>query len=162
MTFLYGFLYVFNKKIDRIQSLNTDSFNRPPVVTNAQCIIGTEKYLNSGILINYADDDYSQGYRQIKETFRALTKDDILNPFKSDHAFGSTNVNNAGEDDDVVGYNLCAFDIRYQINLESAQPINVEFKFSENIPAGIYGYALVLTNKLENIGSDCQRHFDLI
>ena len=42
---------------------------------------------------------------------------------------------------------LYVFDIRHQKNLESAQPIKVEFKFSENIPAGIYVYASVLTNK---------------
>ncbi len=46
-----------------------------------------------------------------------------------------------------IGYNIYAFDIRYQKNFENAQPVKVEFKFSENIPVGIYGYALVLTNK---------------
>ena len=44
----------------------------------------------------------------------------------------------------------------FQKNLESAQSIEVEFKLSENIPAGIYGYALVLTNKLISISSDVQ------
>ena len=32
--------------------------------------------------------------------------------------------------------------MRYQKNLESAQPIKVDFIFSENIPAGIDVYAL--------------------
>ena len=59
------------------QNLNNDTFCRLPVVS-AQCIIGTEKYPDAGILLNYDDDDYSQGYHQIKEAFRALTKDDIL------------------------------------------------------------------------------------
>ena len=35
-------------------------------------------------------------------------------------------------------------------------------KFSENVAAGIYGYALVLMNKLGSINSDGQWHFDLI
>ena len=62
------------------QNENNDTFYRPPV-TSAQCIIGTEKYPDSGILLNYDDDDYyNQGYGQIKEAFRALTKDDILQP----------------------------------------------------------------------------------
>ena len=61
------------------QNLNNDTFCRLPVVS-AQCIIGTEKYPDAGILLNYDDDDYSQGYHQIKEAFRALTKDDILQP----------------------------------------------------------------------------------
>ena len=52
--------------------------------------------------------------------------------------------------------------MQYQKNLETAQPIKVEFNFSENIPAGVYDYALVLTNKLVSISSDGQRHFGLI
>ena len=42
------------------QNLNNDTFYRPPV-TSAQCIIGTEKYPDAAILINYDDDDYNQG-----------------------------------------------------------------------------------------------------
>ena len=61
----------------------------------------------------------------------------------------------------IFGYNLYVFDIRYQKNIESAQPIKVEFKFSEDAPAGIYGYALVLTNKLISKSSVGQRHFGL-
>ena len=52
--------------------------------------------------------------------------------------------------------------MRYQKTLESAQPIKVEFKFSETVPAELYGYALVLTNKLVSKSSDGRRHFDLI
>ena len=62
------------------QNLNNDTFYRLPVVS-AQCVIGTEKYPDAGILIKYDDDDYSQGYHQIKEAFRALTKDDFLQPY---------------------------------------------------------------------------------
>ena len=52
------------------------------------------------------------------------------------------------------------FDIRYQKKLQCAQPIKVDFKFSENLPAGTYGYGLVLANKLVSISSDGQHHFD--
>ena len=52
-------------------------------------------------------------------------------------------------------------DIRYQKNFESAKPIKVKFKFHGVIPAGIYDYALVLTNRPKSIGSDGQRHFDI-
>ena len=137
------------------QKLNNETFYRPPV-RSAQCIIGTEKYPDSAVSLNYNDDDYRQGYSQIEEAFRALTKDDILKPYISDNEFRSTN------DGNNIGYNLYVFDIRYQKNFESAQPIKVEFKFNGVIPAGIYGYALVLTNKLISISSDGQRHFDLI
>ena len=138
------------------QNLNSDTFCRLPVVS-AQCIIGTEKYPDTGILLNYDDDDYSQGYHQVKEAFRALTKDDILQPYVSDDNFRSSNV--AAND---IGYNLYVFDIRDQKNFTNSQPIKVEFKFDGVVPNDINGYALVLTNKLISISSDGQRHFDLI
>ena len=138
------------------QNLNNDTFCRLPVVS-AQCIIGTEKYPDTGILLNYDDDDYSQGYHQIKEAFRALTKDDILQPYISDDNFRTSN---AATND--IGYNLYVFDIRYQKNFTNSQPIKVEFKFEGVVPNDINGYALVLTNKLVSISSDGQRHFDLI
>ena len=136
------------------QNLNNDTFVRLPVIS-AQVIIGTERYPDAAIILNYDDDNYSQPYGLIKETFRALTKDDILQPYISENDFRSSNNNND------IGYNIYAFDIRYQKNFENAQPIKVEFKFSENIDAGIYGYALVLTNRLISITSDGQRMFDL-
>ena len=87
------------------QNLNNDTFCRLPVVS-AQCIIGTEKYPDAGILLNYDDDDYSQGYHQIKEAFKALTKDDILQPYISEDNFRTSNV--AAND---IGYNLYIFDL---------------------------------------------------
>ena len=137
------------------QNLNNDSFVRLPVIS-AQVVIGTARYPDAAIILNYDDDDYSQGCGLIKEAFRALTKDDILKPYITEDDFRSSNEGNN------IGYNIYAFDIRYQKNFENAQPVKVEFKFSENIPAGIYGYALVLTNKLISISSDGQRMFDLI
>ena len=137
------------------QNLNNDTFYRLPVVS-AQCIIGTEKYPDAGILLNYDDDDYGQGYYQIKEAFRSLTKDDILQPYISDDDFRTSNA--AAND---VGYNLYVFDIRYQKNFTDSQPIKVEFKFDGVIPNDINGYALVLTNRLISITSDGQRMFDL-
>ena len=89
------------------QNLNNDTFVRLPVIP-AQVVIGTEMYPVSGILLNYDDDDYSQGYGQIKEAFRALTKDDILLPYITETDFRSSN--NSID----VGYNIYAFDIRYQ------------------------------------------------
>ena len=114
------------------QNLNNDTFVRLPVIP-AQVVIGTERYPDSGILLNYDDDDYSQGYGQIKEAFKALTKDDILLPYIRADDFRSSNEANN------IGYNIYAFDIRYQKNFENAQPVKIEFKFSENIAAGIYG-----------------------
>ena len=136
------------------QNLNNDTFYRP-LVTSTQCIIGTKKYPDSSILLNYNDDNYSQGYGQVKEAFKALTKDNLLQPYISDDDFRSSN------NGDNIGYNIYVFDIRYQNNFESSQLIKVEFIFDGVIPANIYGYALVLTNKLISISSDGQRMFDL-
>ena len=66
------------------QNLINDTFYSPPV-TSTQCIIGTEKYLDSAILLNYNDDDYSQGYGLKKQAFKDLTKDDILEPYICDN-----------------------------------------------------------------------------
>ena len=43
------------------QNFNNVSFYKPPV-TSAQGNIGTEKFLDSAFLLNYNDDNYSQGY----------------------------------------------------------------------------------------------------
>ena len=63
---------------------------------------------DAGILISYDGDHYSQCFGQIKEVFRALPKDDILQPFISDHDFRSSNVRV-----DDVGFKLYVFDIQY-------------------------------------------------
>ena len=91
-------------------------------------------------MLNYDDDDCSQGYGQIKEAFGALTKNYILQPYISDNDFGSF------PNDKNIGYNSYVSDIRCSKSLEPAQPIKVEFEFSAIVPVGIYGYALVLTN----------------
>ena len=118
------------------QNLNNDTSVRLPVIS-AQVVIGTERYPDSAILINHDDDDYCQGYGLFREAFRGLTKDDILKPYISEDDFRSSNEGNN------IGYNIYAFDIRYQKKIENSQPVKVEFKFSENIAAGIYGYVLV-------------------
>ena len=138
------------------QELNDDTFCRLPVVS-VQCIIGTEKYSDTRISLNYDDDEYSQGYHQIEEAFKAPTKDDILQRYISEGDFRTPNVRAAD-----VGYYLYIFDKRYQKNYTASQPIKVEFKFDGVVPNNVNGYALVLTNKLFSISSDGQRHFVLI
>ena len=58
----------------------------------------------------------------------------------------------------IIIYTFSIYDIKKKF--ESSQPTKVEFKFEAVIPAGINGYALVLTNKLISISSDGQRMFD--
>ena len=137
------------------QTLKNDAFYRMPV-SSAQCIIGTEKYPDSATLLNYDDGDYSQGYGHIKEAFKALTEDNILQPYISADDFRSDNNGNN------IGYNIHVFDIRYQKDYQSGQSVKVEFKLDKIVPAGVYGYALVLTKRLVSISSDGQRMLDLI
>ena len=88
------------------QNLNNDTFVRLPVFS-AQVVIGTERYLDSRILLNYDDDDSSQGYGQIKEAFKAQSKDDILKPCITEDDFECSFEGN------IIGYNIYAFNIRY-------------------------------------------------
>ena len=75
-------------------------------VTKPQCIIGNERHPDSAILLNYDDDDYSQAYGQMKEAFRALTKDNKLQPYISGDDFVSSHHG------DNIGFNKHAFEMR--------------------------------------------------
>ena len=55
----------------------------------------------------------------------------------------------------TINNSFSIYDIRKI--LRAAQPIEVQFKFSEDNCAGIYVYVLALTNKLVCISSDGQR-----
>ena len=81
-------IYVVFQQSDRQhdQNLNNDTFVGLPVIS-AQILIGTERHSDTAILLNYNDDDYSQRYGQIKEAFKALTKDDILQTYISEDNF---------------------------------------------------------------------------
>ena len=79
-----------------------------PLVTTAQWIFGTKKHPESGILLNYDDDDYSQVYGQIKKAFTALTKDDIFQSYIFDNDFRSSK--NTKDN----GYQLYVFHRQYQ------------------------------------------------
>ena len=87
--------------------LSNGTFYRPSV-TSAQSHISTENYPDTAIFLNYDDDDFSQGYGQIKEAFKAHTKDDMLQLYISDSDFRS--ANNFID----IGYNLylSIYDIR--------------------------------------------------
>ena len=98
------------------QNSNNDTFYSHPV-TATHCFIGTEKYPDHSILLKSNDDDYVQGFGEIKEASRAPTKDDILQPYISENDFRSTNNNHD------IGYNFNVFDMRYQKNLESVQQL---------------------------------------
>ena len=49
------------KKLQESKNLSNEKFCRLPVVS-AHCVIGTEKYPDSSMILIYVDDDYSQCY----------------------------------------------------------------------------------------------------
>ena len=116
------------------QNLNNDTFCRLPIVI-AQGIIGNEKYPDTGILLNFNDDDYSQRYHQIKKAFRALSHDNTLQLYISENDYKSDEMGN-----DVI-YIIHAFDIRYMKNFQSAQPKKVELNLMESF---LQGYMVML------------------
>ena len=73
------------------QNLNIETFCRLHV-DSVQCVIELEIYPDAGILLNYENDDYGQGYDHFKQVFKALTTDDILQPYISDQDFRSSKV----------------------------------------------------------------------
>ena len=124
------------------QDLNNDTFCSLPV-TSAQCILGTENSPDAVILINYDDDELSQGCGQNKEAFETLTQNDIFKPYVTEQNFGPSN-----EGDDV-GYNIYVFDIRFQEIFTAARPIEVKFKNDVVVTNDKNVYALVLTKNSE-------------
>ena len=106
-------IYVVFQKSDRQhdQKLNSETSYWIPA-TSAQIVIGTENYRDDSFLLNYNKHHYSRGYGQIKEAFRALTKDNILRPYISEVDSISSN------DGNIIGYNMDSFDIRYQKSLK--------------------------------------------
>ena len=100
-------------------------------------------------MLIHHDDDYSQGYAQIKEAFRALTKDNITQSIISLDIFRSSNIRV-----DDAGYILYVFDKRYEQKFTASQPVKVECKFIGVVPNDVNGYALVILSKLFSIGSD--------
>ena len=151
-TIIIGFQ---QRKTQDLPNLKNETFCRLPL-TSCQCIIGTDNFAYSGLLLNY-DDDYIHGFGQIKEAFRALAKDDLLQPYISDHDCTSSHVRA-----DDAGYNLYVFDIQFQQSFTASLPIKVEFKFDGVVCNDINAYGLVLTKKLVSSSSDGQRNFDLI
>ena len=117
------------------QNLNNDTVCRLPV-TSAQVFIGTEKNPDSSVILIYGYDDYSRCYHQIQETFKALTKDDLIKPYISDHDFRFSNVRA-----DDVAYILYVFDIHYQKIFTKSQTNKVEIKFHGIVPNDIKRYA---------------------
>ena len=118
-------------------------------VTSVQRTTGMKKYTDGGRILNYDDDDYSQGYGRNNELFRSLRNDDILKPYKSLEDFRSSIV--WAKD---VGHNLYVFVMSYKQKIKAYQPNIVENKFDGFVPNDVNGYDLVMRNKLVSMSAD--------
>ena len=61
-----------------------------------------------------------------------------------------------------ANYNFYIFDLRYQPEHISAQPMKVFFEFANAPAAGISAHALVLKKTLISISSDGRKMLDLV
>ena len=113
---MWIFIGFQQRAVKNSQNLKNDTFCRLPV-SSCQSIFVSEKCPGRSILLNYVDDDYSRGYGQINEIFRALAKNDILQPVRD---FRASNIRA-----DDVGYNLYVLYLRYQQNFTASQPNEV-------------------------------------
>ena len=119
-------------------------------VSNAVCIIGSEKYPDDGKECNYDSDKHDQAYSEIGNFYTLHSECNLLNPFIDLQIFGTN-------------YNFYVFDRSKQKDQIASQPIRLEFKFNAAFGVAKYiAYASVLTPKLISISSDGQRHFDLL
>ena len=141
------------------QHQNIDNFHRPSAV-NAQCNIRNGKFPDAGINCNYAIDKHSQAYGRKVCSFRHLATDNILQPYISQKEYIASN----NYPDFNPGINLHIFDFHHHQDYSSAQPMKTWFDFRPAVPAAatLFGYALLLTNKLASVSSDGQRQFDLL
>ena len=141
------------------QHHNNDTFCRPSVV-NAQCIVGSEKFPNAGVICSFAIEKHSQAKAQNVSCFRLLAKVIFLKTFITQKEF----ITSSGYPDGSPAYNLYVFDIRHHQDYSSARPINVRFDFRPAVPAAtnLIGYVLLLTNKLVSVSIDGQRQWNLI
>ena len=108
------------------QLQNIDSLIRLPFIY-AQCVIGSENFLDAGKYLKYTEAKNSQGYTQIVSCFMHLIEDDTSQNYirsLSQNFSITNNVGAAGDPSHDSGFNSLVFGIRYQNKVSSAQPLN--------------------------------------
>ena len=81
-------------------------------------------------------------FNKLKKRIGVKQKYDFLQPYMSDCDFNWFNVDAAGDATNGVDCNFYVFVIRYRKIFRTAQPIKVQLKFCEDVPAGVVGCAL--------------------
>ena len=121
-------------------------------ISQAVCRLGSDRYPNDYINLDYSRNNFHEAYYQIENFFLKHSGDRLMKPFIGPNSFRTS-------------YNLYVFDISSQKDHIGAQPISVDFKFYNSPGVNVLdhtAFALVLTNKLVSISSDGKRMFDII
>ena len=82
------------------QEHSNDTFIRA-AVSNAQCLIGAEKYPVVGFNCDFLNHRYIQAHGDVLSRLRHLTKDNIPHPYITHEYFRKENNRNQ------MGYKLC-------------------------------------------------------
>lgn len=131
------------------QEQDNGLFDRPNILS-ASCSIGSERYPEDRMNIDYSRNNYLQAYGEIKNFWNNHVGEHLLDPRITKSEFKND-------------YNFYVFDLRHQKEHLSAQPIKLEFQLQGDVVRENYvATALVLTNKLVSVSSDGQKMFDLI
>ena len=132
------------------QTQNNGVFDQLPII-EAYCKIGSVKYPDESINLDYLRNDYDDGYNEVLKFFREYVGEQTVTPYITFQDFKEK-------------YNLYLFDLRNQRDHIASQQVTATFKFvaGDDVVAENYtAFALVLTNRVINITSDGSRQFDI-
>ena len=118
-------------------------------VTECNCKIGREFYLEDRMYINYGTNNYNEAFKEIvsfNKDYNGLPHN--IKPYINHRTFKSS-------------YRVYVFDARYQSEHIGPQPIQINFKFSAAV-ADVICHALVLTRKVISVNSDGNKMVDII
>ena len=127
------------------QDQNGGVFDNCPVRT-ASCSVGTERFPENEMQLNYANCKYYDAYNNIEE-------------FKSQYLL-SKNPPFISFDDYKTMYNIYVFDLRYQKEEFSAQPIQLNFKFDADVANNYSAYIVTMKERKIIVTSDGQQQSD--
>ena len=117
-------------------------------VTNAYCQIGSDCYPEDYMKIDYTRNIYDDAYNEVLSFYK--------------NQIGLPHIPLISRAEFKANYNFYIFDLRYQPEHISAQPMKVFFEFANAPGAGISAHALVLKKTLISISSDGRKMLDLV
>ena len=121
-------------------------------VIGASLKIGSERYPDNEMQIDYNRNNYDEPYNELKRFKKEYIGEQSLPPFITYKEFKDL-------------YNLYVFDIRNQKEHLSAQQLQIKFQFRAGYDAAAQNataFALVLKNRVIEISAQSNKQFDII